>query len=57
MALFNGCRKRQTLQRADILSQKCIFFWPLDKMDLDQESIGFTTTEELHLVIMKLITF
>lgn len=57
MALFNGCRKRQTLQRADILSQKCIFFWPLDKTDLDQESIGFTTTEELHLVIMKLITF
>lgn len=56
-ALFNGCRKWQTLQRADILSHKCTFIRPLDQTDLNQENTGFIAREEFHLEIMKLIMF
>lgn len=38
-------------------SHKCVFIWPLDKTDLNQESIGFVATEEFHLEIIRLIIF
>lgn len=41
----------------ELTSHKCIFIWPVDKTDLNQESTGFITRKEFHLEIIRLMMF